>query len=187
MTQRRAEFNIVNRPPIPACWEKLVMTCLAKTPEARPQNGAAVLALLSAPVVMAIKPKEVIQAAAVKAVAPLAEEAVAPVVIPKIKPAKPILSKMSFKRQGQSSRRLPLLQWTRTFLRIAAVSALTAGGLHLARPYLANRKPEPTAEPKSVAPTASLLEPKEGGLRRSSLPLGGAVLDRINEAGKKLK
>ncbi|MDB6152002.1 MAG: hypothetical protein JWL90_455 [Chthoniobacteraceae bacterium] len=193
MAQRRAEFKIVDRPSIPEAWEKLVMACLAKEPNGRPPNGAAVLAILAAPVVVAIKPTDVIQVIPVKAAVPVAQP-----VAQELPPlafadasiaAEPIPSMMKFNRARRDSGHFPFRDWAWTCLLITTAAALTAGALHMARSYVAGPKPETFKEAKaaSPAPSVSLLDPKGEAkpLRRSSLPLRGAVLDRLDEARKK--
>jgi serine/threonine protein kinase len=49
MAERRAELGITDGAPIPAAWEKMIATCLAKEPAARPGSGAAILAMLRNP------------------------------------------------------------------------------------------------------------------------------------------
>ncbi len=46
MTQRRAELGVTDCALIPSAWEKTIAACLSKHPDARPNSGAAVLAML---------------------------------------------------------------------------------------------------------------------------------------------
>ncbi len=49
MTLRRNELGAESAAPIPNAWEKMVAACLAKEPEDRPENGAAILEMLKFP------------------------------------------------------------------------------------------------------------------------------------------
>ncbi len=48
MSERRAEFGIVDRVPIPPAWEATIAACLAKDPPDRPRSGSEIIALLLA-------------------------------------------------------------------------------------------------------------------------------------------
>lgn len=52
MAQRRAEFGVVDRSPIPEVWESVVAACLAKTPGARPESGSSIMSLLKGTVTL---------------------------------------------------------------------------------------------------------------------------------------
>lgn len=49
MAERRREFGVTDKAPIPAAWEETVAACLAKDAEERPQSAAEVLACLKNP------------------------------------------------------------------------------------------------------------------------------------------
>ncbi|HET6409418.1 MAG TPA: SUMF1/EgtB/PvdO family nonheme iron enzyme, partial [Chthoniobacteraceae bacterium] len=50
IAQRREEFGITGRAPVPAAWEQTIAACLAKNPDHRPRTAGEVLARLKAPI-----------------------------------------------------------------------------------------------------------------------------------------
>ena len=126
MRQRREEFDVSGKAPIPETWEKVVAACLAKEPEDRPQSANAVLAHLH-------------------------EERAAPeVIVPKVEIREPhppvpeprvIREFISVPVPAPVIRRVVVVKWPDLpawlwpFAVVLILAAATAGGVHLARKY----------------------------------------------------
>jgi serine/threonine protein kinase len=184
MAKRRQELGVTGKADIPRTWERAVAACLSKEPDARPANGAALLAMLRevemAPVgLIRVKrsgPVPVVKSAQVEAGVPVRGDTES-----RARAAAPAQSTPEKNDRRTVQPRLRLFRTQRTgamnflstFAFVVTLAALTAAGMHVAR---RSRMPEP----KVVGPTPAKTVEATG-------KLGAPVLETSSLGGNGMR
>jgi serine/threonine protein kinase len=154
MAERRREFGVVCKRPIPESWEQTVAACLAKDPRGRPANGAAFLRMLTESAPRTLKPALQKPVPPLEIAAPAARISVEQPVVGATIPMVPLARWKSPKRTVATK----ALAWPRTLLRVVIAAALCAGAIYAARHRPRSDREERTG-PGAGSPPAAAAQP----------------------------